>query len=253
MTDAVPVVMVDHLDAGYGAKHVLTDIVFSITRGEWVVLLGPNGSGKSTLLKTLMGILIPSAGEARILGYDSCVSSLEVRRQTAYLPEEHFLYSELNSRQHLAFIADIFELDKQTARDRGDRLLEQLGLTEAGNHHVSTYSQGMKKKLALAMALLHKPLLMVLDEPFNGLDPAVSHQLRQAISKLCREQGTTVLMSTHNLGMAHRYADRLLIIHDGKLHFNGSPKELMNDYPDKTVEEIFIEIVDCPGELELSL
>jgi len=163
-----------------------------------------------------------------------------------YLAEEADFYPQLNALQHLAFVGDVFGLAKDERNHRIDELLALFSLEDAARRPVKKYSFGMKRKLGMAMALLSSPRFLILDEPFNGLDPVVRRDLRAGVRRMCDAQGMTVLMATHNLGLADQYADRLLLLAEGNQLWTGTHEELRKQHPGKTIEEFFLNQID-PG------
>lgn len=238
-------VYADQIKAGYGRKEVLHDLTFAIPTGEWCVLLGPNGSGKTTLMKTLMGMLKPSGGEASVLGHSCFTQSREMKKHIGYIPEEPYFYLELNAIQHFRFAGDMHCVPKQKLAERMERMLEIFELRDVSRQRLSKYSLGMKRKVGLGMALIHSPKVLILDEPFNGLDPITSGVLRKLLRGLCDRQRLTIFMSTHNLGMMHEYCDRMIIINDGNILARTTPAVIAKKFPGKSVEEVFLKLVNA--------
>ncbi len=235
---------VDKIKAGYGRKEVLHDLTFAVPAGKWCVLLGPNGSGKTTLMKTLMGMLSPFSGEASVLGFSCFSQGREMKKRVGYIPEEPYFYLELNAIQHLRFAGDMYCVPKPKLAKRMERLLKLFELEEVSRQRLSKYSLGMKRKVGLSMALIHSPRVLILDEPFNGLDPQTSGVFRKLLRGLCDRQKLTIFMSTHNLGMMHEYCDQLVIINDGNILARTAPAILSKKFPGRSIEEVFLKLVD---------
>lgn len=211
------VITAHELGFSYGNRKAVNGLSFTVQPGEVVGLLGPNGAGKTTTVRMLNGLLLPSAGTARVLGYDPAVEGENLRKQTGVLTETPALYERLTARQNLQFFGEMAEMPQPVLRSRIEEVLELFELRERGDDRVSTYSKGMKQRLALGRALLHNPGVLFLDEPTSGLDPEASLQVMELIDSLRRQNGHTVLLCTHNLFEAQRLCDRVLIMNSGRL------------------------------------
>ncbi len=206
-----PVVAVRHLD-------------LRIEPGEVYGLLGPNGSGKSTTLKIILGLVSPTRGRTEIFGRDSRL--VESRAAVGFLPENPYFYKYLTGEETLRFFGKLCGLSGSRLRERSDQLLELVGLTNARDRRLSTYSKGMLQRIGLAQALIHEPKLLVLDEPTAGVDPAGSRDIRNLIVDL-KQRGITVLLSSHLLAQAQEICDRVGILADGVLVREGRLEELI--------------------------
>ena len=213
------------LSKAYGEFRALEPLDLQIAGGEVVGLLGPNGAGKTTLIRLMMGLLVPSSGRAQVLGMDCFSDRVALKRQIGYLPDTPFFYDYLTARQLLRFLSEVHGLERAEGVRRSERLLAELELADAADDFVPQYSLGMKKKLALAMALLHAPRVLILDEPTTGLDPSSSRQIRQFLRSFA-DGGGTVLLSTHWLDMAGSLCDRVVVLQRGRLVASGPPAEL---------------------------
>ncbi|MEY2936828.1 MAG: hypothetical protein RL033_7577 [Pseudomonadota bacterium] len=218
-------IRIDGLSKAYGEFRALEGLQLEIDRGEVFGLLGPNGAGKTTLLRLLMGLLVPSSGCGRIMGMDCFADRVELKRHIGYLPDTPFFYDYLTGWELLRFIAEVHGLEPAESVQRGERLLNELQLADAGDDFVTSYSLGMKKKMALALALMHEPRILILDEPTTGLDPQSSRHIREFIRSYANAGGT-VLLSTHWLEMAQSVCDRVGIIARGRLVASGAPAEV---------------------------
>ena len=238
----------DLLTKRFGDKIAVDRLSLSVERGEVMGFLGPNGSGKTTTIRLLMGLLRPSSGRARIAGLDASADAVELKRIVGYLPDEPFLYPFLSGVEILELVAGLHGFTGADARIRAVRAAADAGLGDAARAYTSTYSLGMKKRTALAMALIHDPGVLILDEPTNGLDPRGAREMRETISRLSSE-GRTVLMSTHLLEAAERLCHRVAIIRAGVLQAVGTPDELRARYaaaPDTSLEELFLRATEDP-------
>jgi len=214
------------LGFSYGSRKAVNDLTFTVHPGEVVGLLGPNGAGKTTTVRLLNGLLPPTTGTARVLGFDPAVQGENLRMQTGVLTETPALYERLTARQNLQFFGEMAEMPQVVLKTRIEEVLELFDLQERADDRVSTYSKGMKQRLALGRALLHNPGVLFLDEPTSGLDPEASLQVMELIDNLRRQNGHTVLLCTHNLIEAQRLCDRVLIMNRGRLLAAGRLEDL---------------------------
>jgi len=199
----------------YDDTIAVENLNLQIDHGEIVGLLGHNGAGKSTTLKMIAGLVEPSSGHIQVMGHDMQKENIEVKQQTGYLPEESSLYEAMTARQYLLFFSELYQMPRQKALARIDQLLDSLGLVEK-NKLTGEFSKGMKRKTAIARALLHDPELLILDEPSSGLDPLTSFFIINYLKTLKRE-GKTIVLSAHNLFHMESICDRVGIIKNGKL------------------------------------
>jgi ABC-2 type transport system ATP-binding protein len=226
----------------YGDFVAVADLDLAIPRGEIFALLGPNGAGKTTTILMLMGILQPTSGQARIDGLDCFADRVEVKRRLGYVPDEPVFYDYLQGLEVLRFVGDMHGLDRAEVARRSDELLARLALGDAAGEYAMNYSKGMKKKLALACALLHRPDILILDEPTSGLDPAATRTLH-ALMREQAEGGRTILFSTHLLEQAEKLSHRVGIIHRGRMAAVGSLDALRSSLaPGGSLEEIFFAV-----------
>jgi ABC-2 type transport system ATP-binding protein len=202
----------------------LRDLNLRVEAGEVYGLLGPNGSGKSTTLKIILGLVSPTRGQTKIFGRDS--SLVESRESVGFLPENPYFYKFLTGRETLRFFGKLCRLDGTRLKNRVDELIELVGLTNAREQRLGTYSKGMLQRIGLAQALISEPKLVVLDEPTAGVDPAGSRDIRNIIVDL-KQRGVTVLLSSHLLGQVQEICDRVGILAKGKLVREGRLEELI--------------------------
>ncbi len=223
----------EHITKFYGAQKALDDVNFSIDSGEIIGLLGPNGAGKSTLIKILIGLLKPDQGQ--LLKNDKALDtqSSQYKIQIGYLPEDNPLPQELFVKEYLAYTADLYNLKSFDAQS----LIERIGLQPAAHKKIRTISKGYKQRLGLAAALIHKPKLLVLDEPMTGLDPNQIQEIRTLIKSLSPK--TTILLSTHILQDISAICDRILVLNQGKLVQDLSLNDLENTGDPAALEALF--------------
>ncbi|MEW6750100.1 MAG: ABC transporter ATP-binding protein [Candidatus Latescibacterota bacterium] len=244
----------DDVTKTYGKRPDSTPAVDPLSRtghaGEVVGFQGPHGAGKTTSIKMCATLLQPTSGRVLVDGQDVTAESLAVRAVLGYLPENPFLYERLSARQMLSFVGEARELERGRLARRTGELLTLLELDEAADQAIRTYSYGMRKKVAIAAALLHDPHVLLLDEPTSGLDPRSARVVKDLITGL-RDRGTTVFLSTHILEVAERMCDRAGIIHQGRLVAVGSMEELRAGR-DATLEDIFLEVTGGAEVRELA-
>ncbi|MDL1912281.1 ABC transporter ATP-binding protein [Chloroflexi bacterium CFX6] len=220
------IIEVNDLRRTFGENAAVDGMTFTVEPGEVFGLLGPNGAGKTTTVRLLNGILPPSEGTARVFGLDPTTHGEDIRRRTGVLTETPALYERLSARENLEFFATLQEVPESDASRRVDEMLDFFELTSRANDKVEIFSKGMKQRLALARALIHKPPLLFLDEPTSGLDPEAAQQVNDLIAGLSRANGQTVVLATHNLFEAQRLCDRVAVMNKGKILALGSLKEL---------------------------
>jgi len=224
-----PMLTFQHVTHRYNGHAALQDFELSTAAGEVLGLLGPNGAGKTTSVRLANGLINPSSGNIRTLGLDPIAQGDQIRAKTGVLTETPALYERLTARQNLAFFGQLMGMSAEDCRQRSQELLSYFDLTERADDRAGTYSKGMKQRLALARALLHRPRLLFLDEPTSGLDPEAAAQVHELIATLRDTQDQTVLLCTHNLFEAQRLCDRLAIMNRGKLLAMGSLDELRRE------------------------
>jgi ABC-2 type transport system ATP-binding protein len=230
----------------FGEKVALDGLSLRAEPGEVLGFLGPNGSGKTTTIRLLMGLYRPSAGRATIAGLDCHADAVACKRQVGYLPDEPFLYPYLTGQELLELVASLHGFRGAEARRRAGAALERFGLQAEGANFTTTYSLGMRKRLALAAALLHEPRVLILDEPQSGLDPRGARDMRDTVAALARE-GRTIFLATHLLDVAEKLCHRLAIIGAGRLRALGTPAELraqLAGSPDASLEEVFLRVTE---------
>ena len=222
---APPAIVLAGLVRSFGSLRAVDGLDLRVSRGEIYGFLGANGAGKTTSIQMMVGLLAPGAGTVSIAGYDLAAEPLAARAAFGYVPDRPLLYDRLTGREFLQFLAQLRRLPRREAEERIDELLAAVDLAGAAGRLCGTYSLGMKRKLSLAAALLHRPSVLILDEPFNGLDPKGARRLKDLLSRLAGE-GATVFLSTHDLATAEAVCHRVGILHRGRLVAEGSAAEL---------------------------
>ena len=222
----------------FGDKTAVDDLTLHIAPGEIYGFIGHNGAGKSTTIKACAGILQFDRGEIAINGMDITKKPLDCKRITAYIPDNPDLYEFMSGMKYLNFIGDIFGVSRNDRESRIRRYAEIFGLTDDLGQPISSYSHGMKQKLALISAWLHDPKLIIMDEPFVGLDPKASHQLKEMMRQHC-DRGGAIFFSTHVLEVAEKLCDRVAIIKSGKLIADGTMDEVRGN---SSLEDVFLEL-----------
>ena len=229
----------------FGEKTAVDNLNLQVPAGEFFGFLGPNGAGKSTTIKMLVGLLRPSAGTAHIGGIDVWADPLAAKRQVGVLPEGMSLYERLTGREYIEFAGTMYGVDSAEIDPRTTELLDLMDLTAAADKLIIDYSQGMKKKTALAAALIHAPKVLFLDEPFEGVDAISGRAIRDILGQL-RASGTTIFFSSHIMEIVERLCTRVAVINDGKLVAEGSMDEIRERAAagdEATLEEIFLKAV----------
>ena len=234
---------IQNLTKHYGDKLAVDHLSLHIHPGEIYGFIGHNGAGKTTTIKACCGILPFDEGEIYVDGISVRENPLECKRRMAYIPDNPDLYEFLTGIKYLNFVADAFKVPKKKRNPLIEKYAGMLDLTKDLGQLVSSYSHGMKQKLAILSALIHEPKLMILDEPFVGLDPVAAHTVKGLMRELC-DNGGAIFFSTHVLEVAEKLCDRIAIIHHGRQVYLGTLEELKAAYPDQTLENIFLEITE---------
>lgn len=234
---------IENVTRTYGRKTAVKDLSLTIQKGELFAFLGPNGAGKTTTIKMLVGLLQPSSGTVRVGGHDVSKDPRAAARTVGFVPDEPHLYDKLSGREFLHFVADLFAMPPAEAAKEIEQQIEIFALEPFVDHLTESYSHGMKQRLVFASALLHRPQVLILDEPMVGLDPQHANVVKNHLRKLARE-GVTVFMSTHTLSLAEEIADRIGVIFKGTVRFLGTMKELETRLAREgdSLEELFLEL-----------
>lgn len=231
---------IEHLTKSYGKKTAANDITLHIQKGEIYGFIGHNGAGKTTVIKSCCGLLSFEAGEVYIDGVSVKENPIACKKEIAYLPDNPDLYEYLSGVKYLNFIADIYGVSKEDRRERMDKYASLLGIQGDLGQPISSYSHGMKQKLAVISALIHNPKLIIMDEPFVGLDPVAAHQLKELMREIC-DRGGAIFFSTHVLEVAEKLCDKVAIIKSGRIIADGRMEDIKGD---SSLEDVFLELAD---------
>lgn len=229
---------IKNLTKKYGDKVAVDNLSLTVETGQICAFIGHNGAGKTTTLKAIAGILNFEQGEIKIDGIDVKSNPMEAKRILAYLPDDPDLYDYLTGIEYLNFIANIFKLSAEERKQKIEQYAKRIGIYEALQNQISSYSHGMKQKLALVSALIHSPRLLLLDEPFVGLDPISSHEMKLIMQEMAKA-GATIFYSTHVLDVAEKICDQVAIIKQGKLVVFGKMEEVKGM---QSLENVFLEL-----------
>ena len=225
----------------YGeGKKAVDNINLTVESGDIFGFIGHNGAGKSTTIRAVVGVLDFTEGDIYIDGHSVKEEPMECKKITAYIPDNPDLYENLTGMQYLNFVADVFDIDSLEREESIKKYADMFEITDSLGDLISSYSHGMKQKLAIISALIHKPRLMVMDEPFVGLDPKASFVLKEIMHKMC-EDGTAIFFSTHVLDVAEKLCNKVAIIQKGQIIACGTMEELTNG---QSLEEVFLEAVN---------
>ena len=234
----------------YGNKKAVDCLNLNVPTGKLFAFIGPNGAGKTTTVKMMAGLLHPTSGEIFIDGKNISNDSLDLKRIIAYIPDQPFLYEKLSGREFLNFIGQVYRMPKSELNAEIDRYLELFQMKEYIDQLIESYSLGMKQKIVITAGILHKPRLIVVDEPLVGLDPSNVKVVKELFRQLVRN-GATIFMSTHILSIAQEIADIIGVIYQGKLIAQGTFEELKyqgKNNPNVNLEDIFLTLCREPGE-----
>lgn len=226
-----------------GDKKVVDNISLIVEEGDIFGFIGHNGAGKSTTIKSIVGILDYEEGEIFIDGHSLRTDPILCKQVTAYIPDNPDLYEHMTGIQYLNFIADIFGVSSTVREEKIKKYAESFEITGNLGDLISSYSHGMKQKLAIISAVIHEPKLLVLDEPFVGLDPKAAVVLKKIMHELCAH-GSSVFFSTHVLDTAEKLCNKIAMINQGKLVFSGTMEDMLKEKKGNSLEEIFIDILD---------
>lgn len=252
-------ISIKNLEKHFKDLPVLNKISFNIRSGSIVGLVGPNGAGKSTLINILCGVLRKTIGQITILDLDLQKYPKKIKQQIGVMPENHAVFEGLTGEEQLSFTAEVFGLKREVYLSRIFELLRYLEIEYAKDRLIKTYSQGMKKKIAFASAIIHRPKVLLLDEPFENIDPISRTKMKKALKKM-RDIGTTILISSHALAEVEDFCDEVVIINKGEMIFQAPTEFIREHIKDTTenetyqsLEEIFIDLTDESESTEISL
>lgn len=240
----VPAIEICDLHKIYNGFHAVNGLSVVVPQGCFFGFLGPNGAGKTTTIRVLMGLAQPNGGTIRVLGMDLPQRSLEIRREIGLVPDDTLLFDYLTGAEYLEFVGRLYGLPRGLARERAGELLDLFRLHEHGRKLIGDYSKGMRKRVAMAGALIHRPRLFLMDEPFEGVDAAGARMMKDILLEQVR-RGATVFLTSHVLEVVERLCDRVAIIDRGKVVIEGTLADLRQQAVEgaATLEDIFVSIV----------
>jgi ABC-2 type transport system ATP-binding protein len=231
-------IVTSHLSRDYGAKQALVDLNLRVAPGEILGFLGPNGAGKSTTVKILTGMIRPTSGRATVAGFDVVEQPLETKKRIGYVPEAAALYDGLTAAEYLELIASLHHLDRRTADARQRDVLDLFGVGDVAHQRLSEFSKGMRQKVVIAAALIHRPEVLFLDEPLDGLDANAALIVKEILKQLAG-QGKTILFCSHILEVVERFCTRIVIINGGRQIADGTAEEIRRSTGTATLEQAF--------------
>ncbi len=235
----------------YGSFTAVSELDLDIEPGRILGFLGPNGAGKTTTMKMVVGLVRPTAGRALVDGIDVAKDPTGAKRRLGYVPDRPNLYERLTALEYMYFVGGLYEMAKSDAVPRSHQLLELFGLGHKRDQLVESFSHGMKQRLVMSSVLLHRPRLLVVDEPMVGLDPRGGRLLKDVLRREANDNGLTVLLSTHTLEVADELCDEIAVIHRGQLVARGTPEALREDTGrgGERLEEVFLQLTEEEEEL----
>src|SRR3982074_274991 len=240
MEDLIPAIEIRDLRKVYGDKAAVDGLTLSVPQGCFFGFLGPNGAGKTTTIKMLMGLAPPTSGTIQLLGLPMPERSLEIKQQIGLVPDESMLFDHLTGGEFIEFVGRIYGLDRAMARARADELLDLFELGNMPKKLIAEYSKGMRKRLAMAASLIHRPELFLMDEPFEGVDAVGARLMKDILLDQVRH-GATIFLTSHVLEVVERLCDHAAIINAGRIVAEGSMAELRSG--SETLEEVFVRTV----------
>ena len=231
---------IENLSKSYGEKLAVNNVSLEISEGEIFAFIGHNGAGKTTTIKCAVGILSFDEGRVTLNGINLLDNPLEFKKMVAYIPDNPDLYNALTGIQYLEFVSEVYKIDKSERIENIKYYSDMFELTQSLGNLISSYSHGMKQKLAVISAFIRKPKLLILDEPFVGLDPKASFKVKEIMKEMCKA-GSMVFFSTHVLEVAEKLCDKVAIIKNGQIIISGTMDEVKGA---SSLEEVFLETVD---------
>lgn len=240
MVDLAPAIEAHNLRKVYGNKAAVDGLNLTVAQGSFFGFLGPNGAGKTTTIRMLMGLATPTSGAIRLLGLDMPEQALEIKKMIGLVPDESLLFDHLTGGEFVEFVGRMYGLDQSVARERSEELLELFELDASGKKLIAEYSKGMRKRVAMAAALIHRPRLFLMDEPFEGVDAVGARLMKDILLEQVR-RGATIFLTSHVLEVVERLCDHVAIINEGKVVVEGSMDELRGAAD--TLEDAFVRAV----------
>ncbi len=238
---------VENLRKVYGSKAAVDGLSLTVPCGSFFGFLGPNGAGKSTTIRMLTGLIPPTSGSIKLLGMPLAGQELEIKRHIGLVPDESLLFDRLTGGEFLEFVGRMYGLARPVARERGRELLQLFQLAEQPRKLIAEYSKGMRKRIAMAASLIHRPQLFLMDEPFEGVDAVGARLMKDILLDQVR-QGATIFLTSHVLEVVERLCDRVAIIHQGRIVREGAMQDLRTG--SETLEDVFVRVVGAEREFQ---
>jgi len=238
---------VENLRKVYGSKAAVDGLSLTVPCGSFFGFLGPNGAGKSTTIRMLTGLIPPTSGSIKLLGMPLAGQELEIKRHIGLVPDESLLFDRLTGGEFLEFVGRMYGLARPVARERGRELLQLFQLAEQPRKLIAEYSKGMRKRIAMAASLIHRPQLFLMDEPFEGVDAVGARLMKDILLDQVR-QGATIFLTSHVLEVVERLCDRVAIIHQGRIVREGAMQDLRSG--SETLEDVFVRVVGAEREFQ---
>jgi len=252
-------IKINGLSKKYNGLLAIDNLTLTVPERSIFGYVGPNGAGKSTTINILTGMILPTEGEVKLLGYDLRKDSIEIKKRIGVILEVLNLFEGLTGEEHLRFVGKVYKIDKNILEERIKETLDFFDLTSAKDRLIETYSQGMKKKLAFASAIIHKPKILLMDEPFENVDPISRKKIKDILNKF-RNNGSTILITSHSLVEVEDFCDEVAIINKGKIVFQSATKDIRNKIKNEitqetyqSLEEIFIDLTTEKEDKEKTL
>jgi ABC-2 type transport system ATP-binding protein len=245
MSEMTPAIAVTNLRKVYGGKAAVDGLSLRVPRGSFFGFLGPNGAGKSTTIRMLTGLIPPTSGTIELLGLPMPAEELAIKQQIGLVPDDSLLFDRLTGLEFLEFVGRMYSLERPLARQRAAELLELFELSDQGRKIIGEYSKGMRKRVAMAASLIHRPELFLMDEPFEGVDAVGARLMKDILLDQVRH-GATIFLTSHVLEVVERLCDHAAIINDGKIVAEGSMAELRSG--SETLEDVFVRTVGAGRE-----
>ncbi len=247
MADAEPAIEIRDLRKLYGAKAAVDGLSLTVPRGSFFGFLGPNGAGKSTTIRMLTGLIPPTSGSIELLGMTMEGHELEIKRRIGLVPDESLLFDRLTGAEFLEFVGRMYGLARPVAQERARELLDLFELTAQPRQLIAEYSKGMRKRVAMAASLIHRPELFLMDEPFEGVDAVGARLMKDILLDQVRH-GATIFLTSHVLEVVERLCDRVAIINEGKIVREGTMQDLRS--ASETLEDVFVRVVGADRAFE---